>query len=49
MSISELIAQKYKKNIKVNELKTPDQAAKVMIKDTKTFNVNSEEYTEGTK
>lgn len=47
MSISELIAKKYKKNIKVNELKTPDQAAKVMIKDIKNFNVNDVEYTEG--
>jgi hypothetical protein len=33
----------------VNELKTPDEAAKVIIKDTKTFDVNSDEYTEGTK
>lgn len=49
MSISELIAKKYKKDIKVNELKTPDEAAKVLIKDTKSFNVNSDEYTEGTK
>ena len=48
MSISELIAQKYKKNIKVHELRTPDQAAKVMIKDTKLFDVNSQEYTDGT-
>jgi inorganic pyrophosphatase/exopolyphosphatase len=47
MSISELIAQKYKKNIKVNKLKTPDEAAKVLIKDTKEFDVNSKEYTEG--
>ena len=49
MSISELIAKKYKSNIQVNELKTPDEAAKVIIKDTKTFDVNSDEYTEGTK
>ena len=49
MSISELIAEKYKKNIKVNKLKTPDEAAKVLIKDTKEFDVNSKEYTEGSK
>ena len=48
MSISELIAQKYKKNIKVNKLKTPDEAAKFLIKDTSSFNVNAVEYTEGT-
>jgi hypothetical protein len=28
-------------------LKTPEEAAQVMIKDTKSFDVNSEEYTEG--
>jgi hypothetical protein len=35
--------------LKVNKLKTPEEAAQVLIKDTKQFNVNSEEYTEGTK
>ena len=34
--------------MKVNKLKTPEEAAQVLIKDTKQFNVNSEEYTEGT-
>ena len=29
-------------------LKSPEEAAKVLIKDTKQFNVNAEEYTEGT-
>lgn len=35
MSISEIIAQKYKKQVKVNKLKTPEEAAQMMIKDTK--------------
>ena len=35
--------------MKVNNLKTPEEAAQVLIKDTKQFNVNSEEYTEGTQ
>jgi len=41
MSMSELIARKYKKKVKVNRLKNPEEAASVVIKDTKEFNVNS--------
>jgi hypothetical protein len=48
LSISEIIAEKYLPIKKVNNLKTPEEAAKLMIKDTKSFDVNSEEYTEGT-
>jgi hypothetical protein len=40
MSMAELIAKKYRKNIKVNRIKTPEQAASVLIKSTKKFNVN---------
>jgi len=47
MSISEIIAQKYKRQIKVNELKSPEEAAQVLIKDTKQFDVNNVAYTEG--
>lgn len=49
MSLAEIVAQKYKKKVKVNHLKTPEEAAKVLIKDTKEFNVNEETYTEGSK
>ena len=49
MSIAEIIAKKYKKHIHKNKLTTPEEAAKVLIKDTKDFNVNSEEYTVGSK
>jgi len=41
LSISEIIAQKYKKQVKINKLKSPEEAAQVMIKDTRQFNVNS--------
>lgn len=47
MSISMLVARRYKKNIQINKLKTPEEAANVVIKDVKEFNVNDEEYTEG--
>lgn len=32
----------------VRELRTPEEAAQVLVKDTKDFNVNDGEYTEGT-
>jgi hypothetical protein len=48
MSLSEIIAEKYKSNIKVNKLKSPEEAAQVLIKDTKSFDVNDQNYTEGT-
>lgn len=35
MSLSEIIAQKYKNKVKVHRLKTPEEAAKIIIKDTK--------------
>lgn len=35
MSISEIIAQRYKNNIKVNKVKSPEEAAQVLIKDIK--------------
>jgi len=49
MSLAELIKTKYKKNIKVHKLKTPEDAASVLIKDTKQFDVNDEAYFDGTK
>ena len=49
MSLAELIKRKYKKNIKVHKLKTPEDAASVLIKDTKEFDVNDEAYFDGTK
>ena len=49
MSIAEIIAKKYKKHIHKNNLNTPEEAAKVLIKDTKDYNVNSDEYTIGSK
>jgi hypothetical protein len=48
MSLAELIKSKYKKNIVINKLKTPEDAATVLIKDTKEFNVNDEAYFDGT-
>lgn len=48
MSLSEIIALKYKKQMHVRELRTPEEAAQVLVKDTKDFNVNDGEYTEGT-
>jgi len=48
MSLSEIIAKRYKSNIKVNKLKSPEEAAQVLIKDTKSFDVNDSNYTEGT-
>jgi len=33
----------------VNKLSQPEEAAAILIKDTNTFDVNREEYTEGTK
>ena len=47
MSLSEIIARKYKKQMHVRELKTPEEAAQVLVRDTKDFNVNDGEYTEG--
>ena len=34
--------------MKINKLSTPEEAAQILIKDPKQFNVNSQEYTEGT-
>lgn len=48
MSMAQIIAKRYKSKIKINKLKTPEDAATVMIKDTKEFNVNDLTYTEGT-
>ena len=48
MSVAEIIAQKYKADMKVNRLTTPEEAAQVVIKDTKEFDVNAEDYSEGT-
>lgn len=48
MSLAEIVASRYKKKIKVNKLKTPEDAASIMIKDTKDFDVNDVVYTEGT-
>lgn len=47
MSISEIIARKYTR--KVHKIKSPEEAAKLLIKDTQDFNVNSEDYVDGTK
>ena len=47
MSVSEIIAERYKNEMKVNKLSTPEEAAQVVIKDTKEFDVNAEEYFEG--
>ena len=46
MSLSELIKKKYQK--KVNKLSTPAEAANVLIKDVKDFDVNNVDYFEGT-
>jgi len=48
MSLAEIIAANIKNKIKVKELKTPEEAAELVIKDTKKFNVNAKEYQEGT-
>lgn len=34
--------------MKVNKLTTPEEAAQVVIKDVKEFDVNAEDYSEGT-
>ena len=47
LSLSEIIARKYTR--KVHKIKTPEEAAKVLIKDAQDFDVNAKEYTEGTK
>jgi hypothetical protein len=47
MSLSELIKSKYKR--KINKLSTPAEAANVLIKDVKDFDVNDQDYYEGTK
>ena len=49
MSLAQIIALRYKSKIKINNLKTPEDAATVMIRDTKEFNVNDLAYTEGTQ
>lgn len=47
LSISEIIARKYTR--KVHKIRTPEEAAKLLIKDTKQFDVNSADYSEGSK
>ena len=47
MSLSEIIARKYTR--KVHKIRSPEEAAKILIKDTTEFNVNAQEYTEGSK
>jgi hypothetical protein len=47
MSVSEIIAERYKNDMKINKLTTPEEAAQIVIKDTKEFDVNSEDYFEG--
>ena len=47
LSISEIIAKKYTR--KVHKIKSPEEAAKILIKDTHDFNINAEEYVDGTK
>lgn len=47
LSLSEIIARKYTR--KVHKIRSPEEAAKVLIKDTSEFNVNAQEYTEGSK
>lgn len=49
MSLAEIVARRFKKNIKVKKLKTPEDAASILIKDTKEFDVNDNSYTEGTQ
>jgi hypothetical protein len=49
MSIAEIIAKKYKNHIHKSNFNTPEEAAKNIIKDNKEFNVNSDEYTVGSK
>lgn len=48
MSLAEIVALRYKSKIKVNKLKTPEDAASILIKDTKEFDVNDNVYTMGT-
>lgn len=45
--MSEIIARRYTR--KVHKIRTPEEAAKVLIKDTTEFDVNSKEYAEGSK
>ena len=33
----------------MHKIRSPEEAAKILVKDTKDFNVNSQEYTEGSK
>lgn len=47
LSLSEIIARKYTR--KVHKIRTPEEAAKVLIKDTQEFDVNAKDYTEGSK
>ena len=46
MSLSEIIARKYKKT--VVEINTPQEAAKLIVKDANEFDVNAKDYAEGT-
>jgi len=45
LSISEIIAQKYHPTIVL--IRTPEEASEKLIKDAKKFNVNNQDYTEG--
>ena len=47
LSLSEIIARKYART--VHQIRTPEEAAKVLVKDTQEFDVNSQAYAEGSK
>ena len=47
MSLSEIIARKYKKT--VSEIRSPQLAAKLLVKDTSEFDVNAPDYAKGTE
>ena len=46
MSISQIIKQKFKKT--VHRINSPEEAAKIIVKDTREFDVNSQDYVNGT-
>lgn len=47
MSMSQIIALKYKKT--VSEIRSPQLAAKLLVKDTSEFDVNAPDYARGTE
>ena len=47
MSLSEIIAHKYKKT--VSEIRSPQLAAKLLVKDNSDFDVNAPDYAKGTE